>query len=289
MSTCKRCPAKITCSRYCKKHFFAYFENKVKETIRKYRLINKKDNILVGVSGGKDSLTVLHLLNQLGYSAHALAIDEGIADYRDQTLEDATSFCSERKIPLKIVSYQNEYGQTLDTLMKTRKKNACSPCGTFRRNLLNKHSQGYDKLATGHNMDDEAQTILINLFKSHTHLISRQGPATTKKKGFVPRVKPLYFMKEKEIMTYSYLKGIVTHFTECPYSHTAYRIYVRDVLNHYEDTHPGTKEHLLQTHLALKKKLHPKKENMHYCNRCGNPSSRPVCQSCTYSTEHQTR
>ncbi|MEK6964180.1 MAG: TIGR00269 family protein [Nanoarchaeota archaeon] len=282
MSTCRRCSKKTICSDYCKRHFFTYFENKVRDTIQKYQLIHKKDKILVGVSGGKDSLTVLHLLNQFGYSVHALAIDEGIAGYRDQTLEDAKVFCTSHKIPLKIVSYQKEYGQTLDQVMKTRTKGACSPCGTFRRNLLNKHSKGYDKMATGHNMDDEAQTILINLFKSHTHLISRQGPTTTKKKGFVPRVKPLYFMKEKEIMTYSYLKDIVTHFTECPYSHTAYRIYVRDALNHYEDQHPGTKKNLLQSHLALKKEMHPQEEKMNYCKRCGAPSSHLICQSCTY-------
>lgn len=279
---CRRCSQKALCASYCKKHFLIYFERKVKQTIQKYQLIHKKDKVLVGVSGGKDSLTILHLLHALSYSVEALAIDEGIANYRDQTLEDAKLFCSARKIPLRIVSYQTEYGQTLDEVMKTRKKNACSPCGAFRKNLLNQYSQGYDKLVTGHNMDDEAQTILINLFKSHTHLIPRQGPLTTKKKGFVQRVKPLYFMKEKEVMTYSYLKGIVTHFTECPYSHTAYRIYVRDLLNRYEDRHSGTKEQLLLNHQALKKHMPVQKETLHYCTRCGAPSSKEVCQSCTY-------
>ena len=288
MSTCKRCSEKAICSGYCKRHFISYFEKKVKETLQKYRLIHKKDKVLVGVSGGKDSLTVLHLLHKEGYIVEALAIDEGIANYRDKTLEDAKRFCTGYKIPLKIVSYQHEFGKTLDSVMKTRTKNACSPCGAFRRNLLNKHSKGYDKLATGHNLDDEAQTVLINLFKSHIHLIPRQGPITAKKEGFVQRVKPLYFMKEKEIMTYSYLNGIQTTFTECPYSHTAYRIYVRDLLNRYEDEHPGTKGHILRQHLLLKKKMKVKKEAMNYCQKCGEPSTQQTCQSCAYQIELKT-
>ena len=90
-------------------------------------------------------------------------------------------------------------------------------------------------------------------------------------------------MKEKEVMTYSYLKGIATHFTECPYSHTAYRIYVRDLLNHYEDEHPGTKENVIQAQLQLKTKIKTDKKEMHYCTRCKGPSSREICQSCIYT------
>jgi len=283
---CKQqCSEKAICSAYCKKHFCDYFERKVKNTIRKHQLLNKKDKILVGVSGGKDSLTVLHLLHQTGYCVEALAVDEGIAGYRDQTLEDAKRFCNQYSIPLKVVSYKKEYGKTLDETMQERKKNACSPCGTFRRNLLHTYSKGYDKLVTGHNMDDEAQTVLINLFRNHTALIPRQGPITTQKKGFVQRVKPLYFMKEKEVMTYSYLKGIKTTFIECPYSKMAYRIYLRDVLNQYEDLYPDAKENILKQHLLLKKKVRLEKKEMNYCEQCGEPSAKKTCQSCYYAQQ----
>lgn len=256
------------------------------DTIRKYKLLKKKDKVLVGVSGGKDSLTALHLLHKFGYNPEALAIDEGIAGYRAATLEDAKKFCRERAIKLRVVSYEQEYGKKLDDIMKERKKNACSPCGAFRRHSLNKYSQGYDKLATGHNADDEAQTVLINLFKAQTQFMERQGPITTKKKGFVQRVKPLYFMKEKEVMTYSYLNGIKTTFAECPYSKDAYRIKVRDLLNEYAEKNPGTKENLVKTQLWLKAKMKTEKKEMKYCSKCGAPSAGEVCKSCEYGERY---
>ena len=169
---CKKCSEKpvikLTNSniKLCKSCFIKYFERKAVKTINKYKLIEKEDNVIVAVSGGKDSLSLLHLLDKYSkkrnnnFLVAALLIDEGIKNYRDISIEDAKRFCKERKIKLHIASYKDETGKTLDDIKRKFKDTiACSMCGVMRRYLLNKSSRELkaDKLATGHNLDDEAQ------------------------------------------------------------------------------------------------------------------------------------
>jgi len=200
----------------CKEHFISYFEKKVKKTIKDFKLVKKTDRIIVACSGGKDSTTILYLLKKIHGTVEALAIDEGIKGYRNKTLVDLKRFCEENKIKLTIYSFKESFGKTLDLMLK-KEKNPCTICGTFRRYLLNKHARGYDKIATGHNLDDESQAIIMNLTKANTELLLRSVPITEKKKGFVQRIKPLYFCSEKEVAAYALLKKFSIHFTECPY------------------------------------------------------------------------
>lgn len=279
---CKKCKEKAISEnpQYCKKHFTEYIENTVKETIKKYFLLNKKDKICIAVSGGKDSITLLYLLNKFGYDVEALAIDEGIEGYRDKTLEYLKKFCEKHKIKLKIKSFEKEMGKRLDKIIKLGNP-ACTVCGTFRRTLLNKHTQGYDKIATGHNLDDEAQAVMMNLLKAQTQLYERQGPKTNKKEGFTQKIKPLYFLKEKEIMIYSLLKGFDVPFTECPYARESFRAQVREELNKLELTSPGTKKNILLKYLKekeLKESENPK--NINHCTNCGEPCSDKLCKAC---------
>jgi len=211
----------------CKNCFIKYFEKKVLKAIRQFKLIDKKDNIAVAVSGGKDSLTVLHILNKLSESMrdlkiNAILIDEGIKKYRGITIKDAKSFCKKNKIPLHIYSYKKEFGYTLDQMVKKIDMNSCTVCGVLRRYLLNKKSRllNANKLATGHNLDDEAQSILMNQFKNNQELSARLGPITgiSRFKNFIPRIKPLYLLTEKETATYAFLKNFNKKYIECPYS-----------------------------------------------------------------------
>ena len=127
----------------CKSHFIQYFEEKVFKTIKKYRLIDRKDILCVAVSGGKDSLAVLYLTkkyiekNKLPNDIFALSIDEGIANYRSHTIDDLKTFCSQHKIPLKIVSFKEEFNASLDQahpiVNKESKKKPCNICGVWRR------------------------------------------------------------------------------------------------------------------------------------------------------------
>ncbi len=272
----------------CKKHFCQYVEKKVDETIKKYHLISKKDKIVVGVSGGKDSLTLLSLLRKYNKNILALCIDEGIAGYRDYTVDDMKHFCILYAIPYKVVSYKKEYGMTLDEMLVKLKEKPCTVCGAFRRYLLNKKARelGATKLATGHNMDDEAQAVLMNLFRHQFDILPRLGPMTgvVQDSLFIPRIKPLYELTEKETAVYAFLQGFAIQFTECPHSIYAYRGEVGEFLNNIEKNHTGTKKRVLRWFLKQLPAL--KKTGIHapvqHCAACHEPCMQKICKACSY-------
>ena len=279
----------------CKNCYINYFENKVKKTIGEYRLLSKADHIVVATSGGKDSTTLLYLIKKItkdrkDIKITALAIDEGIHNYRDKSLEFLKNFCNEHEIDLKIFSYKEEFGKSLDEILKTYKGIPCSICGVLRRYLLNKKSKelGATKLATGHNLDDEAQSVLMNYFRSNMKLAARLGPINgiVRDKRFIPRIKPLYFLTEKEVAAYAFLKGFMDKFNECPNSPLSYRAQIRDTLNELEDKYPGTKNGIITSFIEILPLLKEKYKNDHEviksCKICDEPSSQNICKSCHY-------
>jgi tRNA-5-methyluridine54 2-sulfurtransferase len=276
---------------YCEGHFTKYIEKKVNATIKKYKLINKKDKIVVGVSGGKDSLTVLYLLQKCIQNPKqliALCIDEGIAGYRETTIEDMKKFCTAHNITHKIVSYKEVFGMTLDTMLEKLNEKPCTVCGAFRRYLLNKVARnlGATKLATGHNMDDESQAVLMNLFRHQTDILPRLGPITgvIKDKKFIPRIKPLYYLTEKETAAYSFLMKFDIRYTTCPNATEAYRGEIGVFLNDLEQQHPGTKENILKQFVTALPKLRAniKPQEIKYCAECSEPCMQMLCKACQY-------
>ncbi len=295
MNCCKSKPViKLPAGeKLCKNHFMEYFESKVFKTIRQFELIGKKENLGVAISGGKDSLTLLHILNKLSkenpkINLAAILIDEGIKGYRDKTIKTAKKFCGKNKIKLNICSYEEEFGMPLDKMLKAINAKPCTLCGIFRRYLLNKKSKelGFTKLATGHNLDDECQGILMNQFKNNVHLSARLGPKTGIKenKDFVQRVKPLYLCAEKEVTAYAFANKLLDSLTECPYVVESYRAQVRDMLNGFEAKFPGTKHAIVNSFLQmlpdLKKRF--REEEINCCISCGEPSSKGKCNACKY-------
>ncbi|MCF7871669.1 TIGR00269 family protein [Candidatus Woesearchaeota archaeon] len=273
--------------KYCKEHFIEYFENQVLETIKKYSLIkNKKEKICVAASGGKDSVALLHILHKHKFNIEALAIDEGINGYRDRSLEFLKKFCQDKKIKLTIKTYKKEIGKTTDQLSK-KYKPACTVCGTFRRHLLDKHSKKYKKIATGHNLDDESQAILMNIYKAQKKLFARQGPITKEITEFTQKIKPFYFTKEKDIMIYAFLLGLNVDFEECPYAPLSFRAKVRDLLNEEETKNPGTKLNILKHYLTIKKDLqqHNELKKIEKCYLCGSPCTGMMCKVCRLKQE----
>ncbi len=301
---CKKCVEKPVIKltnnniSLCRSCYLKYFENKVKKTIGEYKLIEKKDHIVVAASGGKDSTTLLYLIKKITKDRRdikltALAIDEGIHDYRDKSLDFLTKFCKENEINLKIFSYKGEFGKSLDEILKIYKGIPCSLCGVFRRYLLNKKSRELKatKLATGHNLDDEAQSVLMNIFRRNIKLAARLGPITGIKtdKRFVRRIKPLYFLAEKEVTSYAFLKGFMDKFVECPYSSDAYRNKIRNVLNDLEAEYPGTKHSIISSFVdllpLLKEHYGKSPDGIKSCRICDEPSSQEICKTCQYVEE----
>ena len=285
----------------CKNHFIDYFEEKVFKTINKYQLIGRNEKLCVAVSGGKDSLTVLYLTKKYleknslpSTNISALAVDEGIDQYREKTLIDLKKFCTEHSIPLTIVSFEQELGKTLDQaypiINKDTNKKPCNVCGVWRRYLLNKHAKklGADKVITGHNLDDESQAIVMNLFKANTELAARLGPITGigEHDLFIQRVKPLYFCAEKEVRLYALLKNFQIQFTECPYSREGYRHHIQEMLNDFESKYKGTKQGIVNSFLAMLPLLQNRErkasENIkiQQCSKCREASNKEICNAC---------
>lgn len=279
--------------KLCKNHFTDYFESKVFKTIRQFELLGKEENLGVALSGGKDSLTVLHILNRLSQQnprirINAIAIDEGIHNYRDKTLEKAKEFCHENNIKLDIFSYKEEFGLTLDEMLKILDVKPCTVCGIFRRYLLNKKSRELKltKLATGHNLDDECQSILMNQLKNNTEASARLGPKVglLQHKDFVQRIKPLYLCTEKEVTTYAFVSGLLDEFNECPNVPQSFRAQVRDMLNSMEQKFPGTKYSIVNSFLQMLPLLKQqfKDEAIKACIKCSEPSANDACNACVY-------
>lgn len=282
---CELCEQKAisTNPALCPEHFDTFFLNTVKKTIEEYDLCSVKTKICVAVSGGKDSLALLDVLTRLGYAVEGLFIHEGIAHYREASEADLDEFCEKNTIKVRKVSFEEEAGFTLDTAMETKKFHSCTLCGTLRRYLLNKYAKDYDVIATGHNLDDEAQTVLINLARGNTSLFLRQGVSTEASEHFVRKIKPFSFLSEKHILTYVVLRRIRVDFAECPYARQSYRAHLRDILNTVEQEHPGTKKNIITTYLDLKEHLSRAKSSetpIQTCTRCGQASGEKVCKAC---------
>ncbi|MBU1111866.1 MAG: TIGR00269 family protein [archaeon] len=306
---CNKCEHKAVITlqhgSLCKQHFINYFEDKVFKTINKYQLIQRNDKVCVAASGGKDSLTALYLtqkyLKQNNYpnQVTALIINEGINNYRDKTLDDLKQFCNEHNIPLTIASFQEEYGKPLDEaypiINKTTGKKPCNICGVWRRQLINKHAKllNATKLVTGHNLDDESQVIVMNMFKANTSISAKLGPISgiEEHQDFVRRIKPLYFCTEKETRLYALLKKFKVEFTECPYVTHSYRAEVREMLNQMEEKYPGTKTGIINSFLDIlpllkERELNkPKTSKPNVCKCCQEPSKQEICNACKLKEE----
>lgn len=281
--------------RLCSKHFKKYFETKVIRTIKRHGLIEYGERVLVACSGGKDSTTLLSFLWRLMKNKRenlaAIAVDEGISGYRDVKLKGLVKFCEENSIPLYTYSFRENYGLTLDEAVKISKENMlnikpCYICGVLRRNLINVFARrlGFSKVATGHNLDDESQTILMNYLRGNPALLARLGPKTgvIEDEGFAQRVKPFYFCTEKEDTIYAILNSIEVDFVECPYHVENYRLEVRDFLNRLDSIVPGVKHGIVNNFLRILPLLRKEyaAQRIGRCKICGNPSAREVCRAC---------
>ena len=283
----------------CKQHFMNYFEEKVFKTINKHQLIQRNEQICVATSGGKDSLTVLYLTKKyltkynIPSKVFALVIDEGIDNYREHTIKDLQEFCKEHDVELTLASFKEELGKTLDKaypiINKDANKKPCNVCGVWRRYLLNKHARklGATKVVTGHNLDDEAQAIMMNIFKANTKLAGRLGPKTgVQEHGlFIQRVKPLYFCSEKEVRLYTLLKGFKVQYTECPYSKEGYRHHIQELINNMEQKYKGTKQGIVNSFLDLLPLIKEREKgnslDIQKCNQCGEAANKQgTCNAC---------
>ncbi len=269
-------------------------------------MLSYDDKIAIGVSGGKDSITLLHILAKIESDfphskLKAITIDEGIEGYREEALKIAKQVCQKLNVEHKIFSFKEFFGYTLDNFVKKlRQKNThsnsltpCSICGVLRRQALNSaaRKEKATKLVTAHNLDDETQTIMLNILRGDPLRIGRATPTSYfTNPFFVGRIKPLCEILEKEVVLYAYLKKLRFQNIPCPYAAEAFRNDIRATLNRMEVKHPSTKYSLYNSIQKLKPYLEAasKTKNLSNCNICGEPTINTICQSCKILAEFQT-
>ncbi len=275
----------------CKACYPKWFLRMTERTIKEFRMLTPDDRILVAVSGGKDSLGLWFALTRLGYEADGLYVDLGIAadEYSQRSKEFAQQLAQRLQRPLHILSVAEEVGKPVPELARASERVPCSACGAVKRYLFNRFAleNGYTAIATGHNLDDEAATLLGNVLRWQGEYLARQAPILPAKDGLVKRVKPFVRFTEKQVALFTILSGIPYIEQECPFSVGAASLFYKDLLNRIEERSPGTKwafysqfVHKVQPLLAgaiSEPELRP-------CLRCGMPTTAEICVVCRMKT-----
>ena len=276
--------------------FLKGYEAMISKTIKDYDLLEDGQKVLVAVSGGKDSTTALYVLKKLGYDVEGIIIDQLLGEHSKKNLNNIVEFCSQKNIKLHIVHMRDEYGCSvcyMKSLLDERGKkyNTCTICGVIRRDILNRKAKmlGATRLATGHNLDDEAQTFMMNFILGNIGGTARAGPVSGTKRdpAFVQRIKPLYFCSEKDTTKYSQIRGFPVVYEPCPCSKESFRTHVKKILDEIEGKNPNAKENIVSNFL----KLTPYYANecadakLNKCRICFEPTSNEICRKCVILSE----
>ncbi len=272
----------------CGPHLIADIGQRVAETIASQNLVVPGDCVAVALSGGKDSTALLLVLHHLFGSRKdirlvAITVDEGIGGYREATVRSAEHLVRRLGVEQIIVSFTELFGGSLDTILEGRETQACSICGILRKKALVAAAEqvGATKLATGHNLDDEAQSVLMNVLRGDLVRLVRDSGADSGGR-FIPRIKPLMYITEKEIATSLMVQGIWEDLPECPYAVHALRREVRSLLAGIEYRHPGTMLRLMENKKTVRNAFleHGVGDPVRVCRECGDPCSGELCQFC---------
>lgn len=305
-NTCTQCGyehvvinRKYNGQRLCSSCFRDSIEKKVLKTIRKKKLVTKGDKVLAGLSGGKDSVALLNILNILKekriIELEAVTIDEGISGYREEGVRIAKDVTKKLNVKHHIVSFDEKYDFTLDKIMEAQKhkddkQHACTFCGVFRRQVFNQVAREVNasKIATGHNLDDETQSIVMNYLEGNIHNMVRIGYKTeARDEQFTPKIKPLREIPEKEIGLYVLESGFEVHFDGCPYAHESFRMEIGDFIRELNLKHPTIMYSTLNNFEKIKPIIKKEYDKTHVvpngtCEVCGEPASDRICKSCKF-------
>jgi uncharacterized protein (TIGR00269 family) len=269
-------------------------ERQVKETIEEYSLMEKKDKVIVALSGGKDSTSVVYILKKLGYDVHGLLIDLYLGEWSKIHNEKMTAFCEEYDIPLTIVDLKKEIGQGIcfvkNVLKEKKGLTGCTVCGIVKRWVLNKWARKLegDVIVTGHNLDDECQNVLMNFLKGNVELGFRMGPETGKQDrkiarsqgGFVRRVKPFFFVPEAEILKYAKEKDFDILYDRCPCAFGTYRVDTREWMEKNMEDEEKLKVVVNFMDVMKDKVGEFECSEARVCEKCGEVCRGRVCKFC---------
>jgi len=289
---CKRCrgPAVVEVRRhnaaFCADCFVHHVHKQVRLAIRSHDMFGPGDRVVVAVSGGKDSLGLWDALLELGYRASGLYLGLGIGEYSERSRDLTRAFARERGADLIEVDLRDEYGFDVPTAGRKGSRSTCAVCGLSKRYVFNRVAldHGFDVVATGHNLDDEAATLLGNTLRWQTDYIARQFPVLPRREGMVKKVKPLHRLSELEAAAYAFLRGIDYVVEECPLVGGNTQLRYKEAMNALESGSPGTKA---QFFLGFVEKAAPMfagadaaGAELTPCERCGQPTTGRFCAFC---------
>lgn len=278
----------------CEEHYLEWFPAQVERAISKYHMFDREQRVLVAVSGGKDSLSLWDVLMQLGYQADGIYVDLGIDGgfgYSKLSFAKIEAFLAGRPAArLHVVDVLAEYGETLPQAARRKlrgRDKPCAVCGLIKRHEMNRIAceHGYDVLATGHNLDDEAAVLLSNVLYWQIGYLARQSPVLAAQDGLARKVKPLCRLYEREVAAYALLRGIDYIYEECPYVTGSTTLFYKEMLNRLEANSPGAKLQFYVHFLRARKEgflgAQAAQVPLTPCPNCGQPTSVPgLCAFC---------
>ncbi|HLT15454.1 MAG TPA: ATP-binding protein [Acidimicrobiales bacterium] len=290
---CRVCrgPAVIDIRRhnanFCTEHFLRLCRDQTAKAIKDFSMLAPDERVLVAVSGGKDSLALWDLLLDLGYDATGLYIGLGIGEYSDVSGRHARAFAEQRGLRLVEVDLRADHGFDVPTAAAVTRRVPCSACGLSKRHIFDEAARtgGYDVVATGHNLDDEAAVLFGNVLRWQTEYLGRQLPVLPARNGFPRKVKPLVRLTEREMAAYCVLRGIEYIVEECPMAVGNKHLAYKEALNAIEAASPGSKHDFYHGFLArASARFTPEAEaeqaNLAPCQVCGAPTPGDVCAFC---------
>ncbi|MGH9004667.1 MAG: tRNA(Ile)-lysidine synthetase, partial [Acidimicrobiia bacterium] len=267
--------------------FLRHCTEQVRRAIDHFEMIRPGERVLVAISGGKDSLGLWDLLLGLGYECDGLYLGLGIGEYSDSSGSYARDFAASRGLRLIEVVLPAEFGFDIPAAATGAGRSPCGACGLSKRHLFNRAALegGYDVVATGHNLDDEAAVLLGNTLRWDGSYLGRQFPVLPAAPGFVRKVKPLVRLSEREMAAYCVLSGIDYIVEECPMAEGNRHLAYKEMLNGLEATSPGAKAAFLfsfweRGHAHFAADADEERAELTPCTECGSPTTGEVCAFC---------
>ena len=272
---------------FCAGCFVKHCRDQVTRAVESYQMLSPDDRVLVAVSGGKDSLALWDLLLDLGYQADGLYLGLGIGEYSDESGAYARAYAERRGARLLEIDLRSEFGYDIPAGSVAARRAPCSACGLSKRHLFNQAALdgGYDAVATGHNLDDEAAVLFGNVLRWDVAYLGRQHPVLPGGSGFVKKVKPLVRLGEREMAAYCVIQGIDYIVEECPMAEGNRHLGYKTALNEIEQRSPGSKAAFLFGYLdrvapMMQPAAEAEREGLHPCPGCGSPTVSEVCAFC---------
>lgn len=272
---------------FCPACFMSYCRSQVERAIEEHKMLAPGERVLVAVSGGKDSLALWDILLDLGYQADGLYVGLGIEGYSEPSGRYARGFAEGRGARLVEVDLPRDFGYDIASAARAERRVPCSACGLSKRHIFDRVALegGYDALATGHNLDDEAAVLFGNLLHWDLAYLARQRPVLPGGDGFPRKVKPLARLAERETAAYCVLRNIDYQVEECPMSAGNKHLRYKEALNAIEERSPGTKASFyngfLEKGACLGQEVaEGERQGLHPCPGCGAPTVAELCAFC---------